>query len=650
MSRIPDSFIQDLLARTDLVEVIDARVPLKKTGRNYSACCPFHNEKTPSFTVAPDKQFYYCFGCGAKGNAVGFLMEYEHLSFPEAVKQLADRAGVEVPRERPESADDRARKDHVQTLYDLLARADRFYRQQLKNAPERQSAVKYLKGRGLSGEIAARFGIGFAPPGFDNLISGLSLDERGLALALEAGLLVRREDTGRTYDKFRDRIMFPIRDSRGRTLGFGGRVLGDSKPKYLNSPETPVFHKGRELYGLWEWRQSRDKSPQLFVVEGYMDVIALAQHGVANAVATLGTATTEDHAQKLFRQVDEVVFCFDGDDAGRRAAWRALESALATLEDGKQARFLFLPDGEDPDTLVRQQGRETLLAMAAEAPSLSEFLFRHLEEGLDVRTVDGRARLARLALPFIGKVKGDFYRSLLRRELAERTRLTEDELERLTPAPAAQRPAPAPHPAPAQRAARAPATPPPQHYGGYGEEAGYPEDGYAPPPDIPPPGWDEPASSAPAARPAPARRPRGSTLSLGERMTVMLLNAPALIREHPLPDGVEELELPGMDLLIEVGTLVRDHPEQPAAALLGSLMALEQGELLTRLLRETLRTPMDEATAGRYWRDAVKQLEVHRLEQAIQQETRQQKPDAHRLMSLHRALSDARLSLSAPLQ
>ncbi|MBA3979646.1 MAG: DNA primase [Alcanivorax sp.] len=650
MSRIPDSFIQDLLARTDLVEVIDARVPLKKTGRNYSACCPFHNEKTPSFTVAPDKQFYYCFGCGAKGNAVGFLMEYEHLSFPEAVKQLADRAGVEVPRERPESADDRARKDHVQTLYDLLARADRFYRQQLKNAPERQSAVKYLKGRGLSGEIAARFGIGFAPPGFDNLISGLSLDERGLALALEAGLLVRREDTGRTYDKFRDRIMFPIRDSRGRTLGFGGRVLGDSKPKYLNSPETPVFHKGRELYGLWEWRQSRDKSPQLFVVEGYMDVIALAQHGVANAVATLGTATTEDHAQKLFRQVDEVVFCFDGDDAGRRAAWRALESALATLEDGKQARFLFLPDGEDPDTLVRQQGRETLLAMAAEAPSLSEFLFRHLEEGLDVRTVDGRARLARLALPFIGKVKGDFYRSLLRRELAERTRLTEDELERLTPAPAAQRPAPAPHPAPAQRAARAPATPPPQHYGGYGEEAGYPEDGYAPPPDIPPPGWDEPASPAPAARPAPARRPRGSTLSLGERMTVMLLNAPALIREHPLPDGVEELELPGMDLLIEVGTLVRDHPEQPAAALLGSLMALEQGELLTRLLRETLRTPMDEATAGRYWRDAVKQLEVHRLEQAIQQETRQQKPDAHRLMSLHRALSDARLSLSAPLQ
>ncbi|WP_111657486.1 DNA primase [Isoalcanivorax indicus] len=651
MSRIPDSFIQDLLARTDLVEVIDARVPLKKTGRNYSACCPFHNEKTPSFTVAPDKQFYYCFGCGAKGNAVGFLMEYEHLSFPEAVKQLADKAGVEVPRERPETADDRARKDHVQTLYDLLARADRFYRQQLKNAPERQTAVKYLKGRGLSGEIAARFGIGFAPPGFDNLISGLSLDERGLALALEAGLLVRREDTGRTYDKFRDRIMFPIRDSRGRTIGFGGRVLGDSKPKYLNSPETPVFHKGRELYGLWEWRQSRDKSTQLFVVEGYMDVIALAQHGVDNAVATLGTATTEEHAQKLFRQVDEVVFCFDGDDAGRRAAWRALESALATLEDGKQARFLFLPEGEDPDTLVRQQGREALLAMAADAPSLSEFLFRHLEEGLDVRSVDGRARLARLALPFIAKVKGDFYRSLLRRELAERTRLTEDELERLTPAPPGRPAAPQGATAPA-RAATPPASsagsgPPP------GPDVWFDEDAYgAPPADTPPPDWGAPppvvAPSTP--RTAPPRRGRGSTLSLGERMTVILLNAPSLIRQHPLPEKVEELELPGMDLLIEVSTLVQDNPDQPAAALLGSLMALEQGELLTRLLRETLRTPMDEATAGRYWRDAVQQLEVRRLEQAISQETRQPRPDARRLMSLHRALSDARLSLSAPLQ
>src|SRR5690606_13638049 len=281
MARIPDSFIQDLLARTDLVELINARVPLKKAGRNYMACCPFHQEKTPSFTVAPDKQFYYCFGCGASGNAVGFLMDYERLAFPEAVKQLADRAGLEVPREqdsRPEQS--AARKSALQEMYDLLARADRYFRLQLKSAPERQVAVEYLKGRGLSGEIAARYGIGFAPPGFDNLMNALSLDQAGLQRAEEAGLLVRREDTGRIYDKFRDRIMFPIRDARGRTIAFGGRVLGDGKPKYLNSPATPVFHKGRELYGLWEWRQSRDKHNQLFVVEGYMDVIALAQHGI----------------------------------------------------------------------------------------------------------------------------------------------------------------------------------------------------------------------------------------------------------------------------------------------------------------------------------------------------------------------------------
>ncbi|MBZ2190097.1 DNA primase [Alcanivorax sp. JB21] len=677
MSRIPEAFVQDLLARTDLVELIDARVPLKKTGRNYSACCPFHNEKTPSFTVAPDKQFYYCFGCGAKGNAVGFLMEYEHLSFPEAVKQLADKAGVEVPRERPETAQDVARKDQVQRILDLLSRADRYYRQQLKSAPERQSAVTYLKGRGLSGTVAARFGLGFAPPGFDNLMTSLSLDQPGLDLALEAGLLVRRDDTGRTYDKFRDRIMFPIRDTRGRTIGFGGRLLGDGKPKYLNSPETPVFHKGRELYGLWEWRQSRDKSPQLFVVEGYMDVIALAQHGIDNAVATLGTATTEDHAQKLFRQVDEVVFCFDGDNAGRNAAWRALESALATLEDGKQARFLFLPDGEDPDTLVRTQGREALLAMAAEAPSLSEFLFRHLEEGLDVRTVDGRARLARLALPYIQKVRGDFYRSLLRRELADRTRLTEEELERLTPAPAPRASAGGhsgdrsgnPHSNSSYSAAPPrqhfhngdlPPAPPPEDYAsGYADSHDNYPGGDMPPADIyggtagqaaPPSRFDDRAkqNTRPAPR-APAQRPRGSTLSLGERMTLMLLNTPTLIREKPLPEGVEELELPQLDLLFQVSALVRDNPDLPPAALMGSLMALEQGETLARLLRETLRAPMDETTTRRYWHDAIQQLEVRRLEAAIAHEVAQAKPDARRLSELTRALSSARLSLSMPL-
>lgn len=642
MARIPDSFLQDLLARTDLVEIIDARVPLKKTGRNYSACCPFHNEKTPSFTVAPDKQFYYCFGCGAKGNALGFLMEYEHLGFPEAVKQLADRAGVEVPREQEDAAS-RQRKSHIDSLLELLERADRFYRQQLKSAAERQPAVDYLKARGLSGQVAARFGLGFAPPGFDNLIRELSLDEAGLALALEGGLLVRREDTGRTYDKFRERVMFPIRDSRGRTIGFGGRVLGDAKPKYLNSPETPVFHKGRELYGLWEWRQSRDQAKQLFVVEGYMDVIALAQYGVPNVVATLGTATTEDHAGKLFRQVDEVVFCFDGDNAGRRAAWRALESVLGVLEDGKQARFLFLPDGDDPDSLVRREGREGLLARADEAPPLTQFLFQHLEQDLDMSTLDGRARLARLALPYLQRTKGLFYRSLLRKELADRTRLTEDELIHLMDAPGTP------------GATSTPATTPPPDY----------DMASMPPPDYgePPPRYsgygDEPD---PEQRPRRRRRwrdrdeapyvrePIDISLGLAEQLTLVLIHHPGLLADMPLPEQIEELELPRLDLLLQVAARLHDQPDLPPAALLGSIMAEEQGEDLSRLLRASLRPPMDDATARRYWRDATLRLRIADLQRTIRIAQGQVPPDVATLAALHQELSSARLALAEPLQ
>ena len=425
-------------------------------------------------------------------------MEYDHLSFPEAVEQLATRAGMEVPREGGGDArKEKARRDRLQTLFDLLARAERFYRQQLKHAPERQKAVNYLKGRGLTGQIAARYGLGFAPPGYDNLSQGLSLDNEGIEQALTAGLLVRKEDSGRTYDKFRDRIQFPIRDSRGRTIGFGGRVLGDGKPKYLNSPETPVFHKGKELYGLWEWRQSRDKTDRLYVVEGYMDVIALAQHGVPNAVATLGTATSEDHCHTLFRQVNEVVFCFDGDNAGRRAAWRALESALPVLDDGKQARFLFLPEGEDPDTLVRAQGPEALLALTDKADTLATYLFRHLSEGLDLNTVDGRARLARLALPFLDKPAGPVYRALLEEELARLTRLERSALEKLReslpkPRRAAPEPPP-PHPEPApQDADPGPwDAPPPDDYPG------------------PPPDW---ADSPRSGRAGPTATPAGAAL------------------------------------------------------------------------------------------------------------------------------------------
>ncbi|MBF5056489.1 DNA primase [Alcanivorax sp. 521-1] len=630
--RIPEHFIQDLLARTDLVALIDSRVPLKKAGRNYSACCPFHQEKTPSFTVAPDKQFYYCFGCGASGNAVGFLMEYDHLSFPEAVEQLATRAGLEVPREGGGDArKEKARRNRLQTLYDLLARAERFYRQQLKNAPERQKAVNYLKGRGLTGQIAARYGLGFAPPGYDNLSQGLSLDNEGIEQALTAGLLVRKEDSGRTYDKFRDRIQFPIRDGRGRTIGFGGRVLGDGKPKYLNSPETPVFHKGKELYGLWEWRQSRDKTDRLYVVEGYMDVIALAQHGVPNAVATLGTATSEDHCHLLFRQVNEVVFCFDGDNAGRRAAWRALESALPALDDGKQARFLFLPEGEDPDTLVRAQGPEALLALTDKADTLATYLFRHLSEGLDLNTVDGRARLARLALPFLDKPAGPVYRALLEEELARLTRLERNALEKLREnLPKPRRAAPAPPPTRPE--------PPPREADPGPWDAPPPDDDPGPPPD-----WaDFPGEAPPARAPRrPVRRPAPGGLTLVERLVLVLLSHPEVLVEHPLPEGLDQLELDQRDLLLQVAATARDQTGSPAA-LLGAAMALDHGESLSALLREALKPPMDADVARRYWEDALGHLRIMALEQALEKEQRRPDPDAARLGELIQALSQAR--------
>lgn len=624
MARIPEPFIEDLLARTDIVELVNQRVPLKKTGRNYSACCPFHQEKTPSFTVAPDKQFYYCFGCGAKGNAVGFLMEYDNLAFPEAIEQLAQRAGMEVPREQGhDAARQKKYRDRLQTLYDLLARAERFYRQQLKGDRDRQRAVDYLKGRGLTGEIAARYGLGFAPPGFDNLMTGLSLDSEGVEKGVECGLLVRREDTGRTYDKFRDRIMFPIRDSRGRTIGFGGRVLGDGKPKYLNSPETPVFHKGEELYGLWEWRQSKEKSGQLFVVEGYMDVIALAQHGISNAVATLGTATTEEHARKLFRQVDEVVFCFDGDNAGRRAAWRALESALPALEDGKQARFLFLPEGEDPDTLVRREGREELLALAARAPGLSRYLFDHLSEGLDLGSVDGRARLARLAMPVLALARGEAYKRLLRKELSELTRLDSADLDALEASQPAARPAPAADIAP-------PVSEPPP-WQEHDVPVGMDDEGAPPPGD--------------QGMPASAR----NTRLLLQPLLITLIQFPQVASQQPLPQGIEELDEPLLDLIVDLVAIIHDNPEIPAAALLGRLMAMEQGELVSEIMRQSEQITRTADSALREWQDGISALEIRYLERATAAEERASAPDIHRLSELSRRLQEARDRQRSPL-
>ena len=421
---IPQGFIDDLLNRTDIVEVVGSRVQLKKTGKNYSACCPFHQEKTHSFTVSPDKQFYYCFGCGAGGNALGFLMDHDHLEFPQAVEELAKRAGLEVPRE--ERGGDRQPRQSVDSpLYPLLAAAADYYRQALKSHPARQAAVDYLKGRGLSGVIARDFALGFAPPGWDNLLRHLGGDTLQQKAMIDAGLLIENAETGKRYDRFRDRVIFPIRDSRGRVIAFGGRVLGDDKPKYLNSPETPVFHKGQELYGLFEARRHNRDLDEIIVVEGYMDVIALAQQGLRNAVATLGTATSEEHLKRLFRLVPSVLFCFDGDQAGRKAAWRALEATLPSLQDGRRARFLFLPEGEDPDSLVRAEGREAFLArLEQQARSLADYFFQQLAEEADPRSLEGKAHLATLAAPLIERIPGANLRTLMRQRLAEITGLS----------------------------------------------------------------------------------------------------------------------------------------------------------------------------------------------------------------------------------
>ncbi len=424
---IPNDFIQTLLARVDIVEVIDRYVPLKKAGSNYQACCPFHSEKTPSFTVSPTKQFYHCFGCGAHGTAIGFLMEHAGKSFPDAVEDLARDAGLEVPRvERPGEREERRALDD---LTERLATAAKYYRARLKDAPR---AIEYLKSRGLTGAIAAHFEIGYAPDEWTAL-------ERAFPDYQDAGLetagLVVKGDGGKRYDRFRDRIMFPIHDGRGRIVGFGGRVLDKGEPKYLNSPETPLFSKGRELYGLWLARNAIPDHERVVVVEGYMDVVALAQHGVEYAVATLGTSTTPAHAQKLFRLVDSVVFCFDGDAAGRKAAWRALENTLPVLADGKNARFLFLPDGEDPDDYVRRRGRAAFEEALEDAMPLSDFLIAELSARHPPTSDEGRAALVAAARPLVSQIAAPVLAALITRRIAEIAGLSEAQIAPIVQAP-----------------------------------------------------------------------------------------------------------------------------------------------------------------------------------------------------------------------
>lgn len=433
---IPEAFIQELLNRVDIVDVIDRSVPLKKAGANYSSCCPFHNEKSPSFTVSPTKQFYHCFGCGAHGTAIGFLMEHQGLGFVEAVQELAKSVGMIVPQEKRDP--DTPQQKVVPGLQEILQRASNYYRQELKKSPR---AIAYLKGRGLSGQVAARFQMGYAPPGWQNL-EAVSDDYQAEALKT-AGLVVENEQ-GRRYDRFRDRIMFPIHDQKGQVIGFGGRILeakeGEDGPKYLNSPETPLFQKGHELYGLFLARKAIREAGRALMVEGYMDVVALAQYDIEYAVAALGTATTPYHITKLMRQTDDIVFCFDGDAAGRKAAWRAAMNALPALTDGLKLSFLFLPPEHDPDSYVREHGKEAFEALAGNAMPLSQYLVQHLSEENPLQSQEDKVRFLNEAEPILKQIQAPRLALLLRKRVAELAGVSLDEMKGLIRLPDVNRP------------------------------------------------------------------------------------------------------------------------------------------------------------------------------------------------------------------
>lgn len=550
MARLPQAFIDQVLDRTDIVDVVDRRVKLKKAGKNYSACCPFHQEKTPSFSVNPEKQFYYCFGCGAGGNALGFLMDYERMEFREAIESLAKAAGMEMPAEE---ADATPQTDHQKPLYESMEKATRLYESLLRKHPTRGRVVDYLKQRGLSGEIARDFRLGFAPEGWDNLMSTLSSEE-DIEHALTAGLLIEN-DSGRKYDRFRDRVIFPIVNQRGKVIAMGGRVLGDGKPKYLNSPETPLFSKSHELYGLHHIRKFAKNLSRIVVVEGYMDVIALAQFGIHYAVATLGTSVGKPHLEMLFRRVDQVVFCFDGDEAGRKAAFRGMEAALPMMEDGRQVKFLFLPEGEDPDSVVRNKGSQHLEHLFDNADPLETFLFDQMAQGIDLETMDGKARLSKLVAPYINLIPDGVFKTLLFKALATRTDMDVESLRRLREIEKAAAPdydtAPDQEPGEKQSEADAP--------------FGYPG-GYEPLPD----------SGNHYGAPTHLE-PQSAVLLRALGLVVLKPSSASAITDELLPEQGGMLS----NLLHDLVKQVRESPDLSTAALLGYWMGTDEGELLS---------------------------------------------------------------------
>ena len=432
--RIPKNFIDDLISRTDIVDVIDSRLKLKKKGKSYRARCPFHNGNNDStFSVSPDQQFYHCFNCGVSGNVLSFLMEYDGIEFVDAVEVLAESLSIDIPRE--DSGQTQSPTTYVdrKDLYQLMGDITRFYQQQLRTHSNSEKVINYLKNRGLSGKTAKYFQIGYAPDGWDEVRKKFAINKQTEQQLVDAGMLISKESGG-SYDRFRDRLMFPIHDRRGRVIGFGGRVFDDTTPKYLNSPETPIFHKGKELYGLYQVKQYEKDVQRILVVEGYMDVVALGQFDINYAVASLGTATTPDHIQLLFRQTSEVVCCFDGDSAGRTAAWRALENALPSIQDGRTLRFMFLPDGEDPDSLVQKEGKEFFEKLIDQAMPLSDFLYQHLLSQVDMRSADSKSKLAQLAIPLLTKLPDSVFRQMMETRLISLLGIEKEGLKKLLPA------------------------------------------------------------------------------------------------------------------------------------------------------------------------------------------------------------------------
>ena len=436
---IPQQFIDDLIARTDIVDLIDSRVKLKKAGKSHVACCPFHGEKSPSFHVSQDKQFYHCFGCGASGNVISFLMEYDRLDFVDTIEELASMYSLDVPRDEKGTSQKTAQQYSIDKqkkldYYELMDQVSQFFRQQLKTHENSKKVIEYLKNRGLSGDVARTFGIGYSPNDWQVVKdkfcqNGGRFDKERENQLLDTGVLIKNEK-GRIYDRFRDRVMFPIRDRRGRVIGFGGRVLDDSTPKYLNSPETPIFHKGLELYGFYEAKQANRDLKRLLVVEGYMDVVALAQHGVSWSVASLGTSTTSEQIQLMFRNTSEIICCYDGDRAGREAAWRTLQNSLPQLQDGRQIKFMFLPDGEDPDSMIRQLGEADFVALVDKAMPLSQFMFDNLISQVEMDSEDGRSKLANLALPMVNSISDGVFQTMMKEKLARYLGMETESLER----------------------------------------------------------------------------------------------------------------------------------------------------------------------------------------------------------------------------